>query len=136
MTAKVIYRGELRSEATHNRSGQTVITDAPLDNHGKGQAFSPTDLLATSLVSCMLTVIGIEMEGGRLPKMQMTGEVVKTMASEPRRVGKLSVRIHVSGTAGLGPADRALLENTAHNCPVAKSLHPDIELEVDFSYDT
>ena len=134
MTSKVTYKGGLRTEATHLKSGISIITDAPTDNHGKGEAFSPTDLLATSLGSCMLTVMGIAAE--RLG-VQMQGtevEITKIMSAEPRRVsGIIAKIIFPKGVAG-DDKTRKILENTAYTCPVAKSLHPEIKQDIEFAY--
>lgn len=132
-TATHKYEGALRTQMTHVRSGQTVVTDAPTDNNGKGEAFSPSDLVASALVSCMLTVIGIQMEQGRLPQAPMQGSVTKIMSTDaPRRIVRLDVELAVG--LALNAHDQKLLEATAHSCPVAKSLHPDIELNVRFMY--
>lgn len=125
----LVYEGDLHSVATHAPSGATLPTDAPLDNEGRGEAFSPTDLVATALGSCILTVMGIvarrrgwSMDGAR-------ARVEKHMVTEPvRRVGRLDV--HVEMPAGLPEEARRVLERTAHTCPVHKSLHPDVEVEI------
>jgi uncharacterized OsmC-like protein len=135
MTAEIVYQGELRTQATHLRSGQSIITDAPVDNHGKGEAFSPTDLVSAALVSCMLSVLGIQMQQGRLPELGIRGTVAKGMAAEgPRRIVRLDVALHISGTGPLTDTQRKLLEATALSCPVALSLHPDIQQHVVFHY--
>ena len=133
-TATVSYTGELRTKAIHTRSSQALITDAPIDNKGKGEAFSPTDLLATALVSCMITVMGIRAQNSDLHLGNVEGAVEKIMVAAPRRVAALNVEIVFSGH-NLGEADKTLLEQIAINCPVAKSIHPDIAVNIKFTYD-
>ncbi len=132
-TSTIEYLGELRTEAIHALSSNKIITDAPTDNHGKGEAFSPTDLLATSLVSCMLTVMGIVSEKREITMGKVQGSVEKIMASGPRRVSELHVHITFSEYE-LNEAERKILEDTALNCPVAKSIHPDITVNLKFTY--
>lgn len=132
-TSTVTYNGKLRTTAIHLKSNTQIITDAPVDNHGKGEAFSPTDLLATSLASCMLTIMGIKAESMRLDINDSKAEVTKVMASDPRRVAEIHVKITVTG-ARLGMLDQRILENVAKACPVAKSLHPDIKQVVEFHF--
>jgi uncharacterized OsmC-like protein len=127
------YEGNLRSTASHGPSGQTLITDAPVDNHGKGESFSPTDLVATALGSCMATIMGIAAERHQLDLRGMEIEVTKVMSSDmPRRIARLETTIRVP----LPPEhpQRALLENAALTCPVHKSLHPELEKPVDFQW--
>lgn len=133
-TADFKYLGELRTESTHLRSGNSIVTDAPTDNHGKGEAFSPTDLVATSLVTCMITVMGIKAEKHGMDMGEVTGTVKKVMASEPRRVAQLNVEITIKGHR-LSSNERNILEKTAITCPVSHSLHPDINQHVKFSYE-
>lgn len=132
-TAHVTYLGELRTEATHVRSGQTIITDAPLDNQGRGEAFSPSDLLATSLASCMMTIMGIAAREKDIPLAGLSARVVKHMSPAPRRVERIEVHLTMEG-AGLGEREKAILENAAHTCPVARSLRDDLVQDVHFSY--
>lgn len=133
-TAEVTYLGELRTEAVHTQSGTRILTDAPKDNHGKGEAFSPTDLLATSLASCALTTIGILAKRDGLT-IDITGaktEVVKVMAADPRRVSEIHLKI--SFTRSYSEKEKKMIEHTFHTCPVAKSLHPDIKQVVEFKH--
>jgi putative redox protein len=126
-----IYEGGLRCRATHGPSGTTLVTDAPVDNHGKGESFSPTDLVATALGACMMTIMGIVAERHGIDLKGMTAETVKEMTKEPpRRIASLATRI----TMPLPPdhPHRALLEQAAHTCPVHKSLHPEIAIPVEF----
>lgn len=130
-TSNVVYVGSLNTRAVHTRSGVDIITDAPPDNQGLGASFSPTDLLATSLASCMLTVMGIKARDKAWDIDGTVAEVVKEMASGPRRVAAVRVRI-VFKNAVLSDSERKLLEKTALTCPVAQSLHPDLEQDVSF----
>jgi len=126
-----IYEGGLRCRATHGPSGTTLITDAPVDNHGKGESFSPTDLVATALGACMMTIMGIVAERHAIDLVGMKAETVKEMSAEPpRRISALRTRI----TLPL-PADhpqRQLLEQAAHTCPVHKSLAAEIDAAIEF----
>jgi putative redox protein len=132
-TARVIYLGGLRNEATHLRSGEVIVTDAPPDNKGRGEAFSPTDLLSTSLACCMMTLMGIAAQEKDIPLSGLSARVVKHMASAPRRVSRIEVHLELDGAA-LGPRERAILENAARTCPVALSLRADLEQDVRFTY--
>ena len=132
-TSKVIYQGNLRATCIHERSGSEIITDAPVDNHGKGEAFSPTDLAATSLATCMLTVMGIYANGRDIQLDGSTAEVTKIMAEHPRRIAEIHVDLIILNNM-LTDKERELLEQVGLNCPVAKSLHPDIKQVVRFSY--
>ncbi|MDT0643536.1 OsmC family protein [Zunongwangia sp. F363] len=132
MTSKVIYQGGLRTEAEHLQSGAKMITDAPVDNHGKGEAFSPTDTVATALATCMLTVMGIKAEAMEIDIAGATASVTKTMAAEPRRISIIEVVIEFKGD--FEEKEKKILENTARNCPVLHSLHPDIEKDISFLY--
>ncbi|MBF9238399.1 OsmC family protein [Hymenobacter sp. BT683] len=132
-TATARYAGQLRTEATHVASGNVIQTDAPTDNHGRGEAFSPTDLVSTALGSCMMTVMGIVAARHELSLVDSTFAVVKHMSSEaPRRIAQIDITFSLS--AALSANDRALLERTALTCPVALSLHPDIRQNVVFLY--
>lgn len=132
-TATVHYQGDLRTTCTHLQSNTPITTDAPTDNHGRGEAFSPTDLLATSLVSCMITTMGIKAAQANIPFDNAEGELTKVMANNPRRVAEIQVTIRMA-KKGLTDEQIKFLEDIALNCPVAKSLHPDIHQEVKFEY--
>lgn len=132
MTSKVVYRGDLRTEAVHLQSSSEIITDAPVDNHGKGEAFSPTDTVATALASCMLTVMGIKAKDLNLNLKGTSAEVTKTMAANPRRISKVEIKINFLET--YPEKTRKILENTAKTCPVLESLHPDMEKIISFHY--
>ncbi|GAA0322238.1 OsmC family protein [Psychrobacter aestuarii] len=129
-TSKVRYEGQLRTAAVHLQSDNRIITDAPTDNHGKGEAFSPTDLLATSLASCMLTIMGIKAEQMGIDIAGTSAEVTKIMAADPRRVSE--VHVIVTFPQPLDDKTQTIFYNTALTCPVAKSLHPDITQNVTF----
>lgn len=133
-TATVVYEGELRTRAEHLKSGEKIQNDAPTDNHGKGEAFSPTDMLATSLVTCMITVMGIKAREEKWDMGEVRGELTKVMASGPRRVNGIHCEIYLKGSQ-LGSMEQKALESVALNCPVAKSLHPDIRQVVFFHYE-
>lgn len=132
-TATVQYTGNLRSNLTHYLSGNSIITDAPKDNHGKGEAFSPTDLVATALAACMITVIGIHLQQQNIDGVEMQASVKKEMASAPRRISKVTVELVFSGKE-LTENQRDSVERIAYACPVAKSLHPDIVQDIQISY--
>jgi putative redox protein len=132
VTSKVIYKGELRTEATHLRSGTVVETDAPPDNNGKGERFSPSDLVATALASCMLTIMGI---AARTHNINITGtecEVEKIMVADPRRIGEVKINMHFPKTENYTDKEKKILEHAAMTCPVIESLHPDIKKTVSF----
>ncbi|MDQ3101886.1 MAG: OsmC family protein [Bacteroidota bacterium] len=132
-TAVITYLNELRTEALHQRSGEKILTDAPVDNKGRGAAFSPTDLLATSLATCMITTIAIMADTKGIIISGMNARVVKHMASQPRRVERVEIHLEVKDVH-LNEQERTLIENTARSCPVAISLHPDMIQEVHFVY--
>ena len=132
MTANVEYLGELRTVAVHTLSGNCINTDAPPDNNGKGEAFSPTDLLATSLATCILTTIGIvARRDGMAPIDGAKAEVIKVMYSDPRLVGEVNIKI-IFPERPFTERERKVYENTAHTCPVARSLHPDLKQAIEF----
>ena len=132
-TSKIEYLGELRTEATHLQSGKQIITDAPTDNHGKGEAFSPTDLVATALASCMISIMGIKLQGTGKDIKGATSEVTKVMYSEPRRIGEIHVTIKVPDIQ-FSDKEKQIMINAAHACPVAKSLHPDIKQVITITF--
>ena len=124
------YDGNLRCTATHGPSGKQLITDAPVDNMGKGESFSPTDLLATSMLSCIMTIVAIRADSKKVEVAGMTGSVEKRMASGPRRVAKLEVVINLP--SGLNMEDRAWLITEGCNCPVCVSVSESMEVDVTF----
>ena len=128
-----VYNGQLRTTATHGPSQSTLITDAPKDNMGKGEAFSPTDLVATALATCILTTMGIVAQRNNLDITGATAKVTKEMVTTPiRRIGRLPVTVHMPKK--LSEEDQKRLENAAHTCPVHKSLHTDIEAPITFTW--
>ena len=131
-TSKVTYLGELRTSSIHLQSGSEIISDAPVDNNGKGAAFSPTDTVANGLASCMFTVMGIKAQDLGVDFSGSTAEVTKIMAAEPRRISE----IHVTFTMNLAADEKTktILERTAMTCPVFYSLHPDIKREIVFNW--
>ncbi|MBT9189680.1 MULTISPECIES: OsmC family protein [Zobellia] len=133
MTSKVTYNGELRTTCEHVRSGNTFITDAPVDNNGLGQAFSPTDTVATGLGSCMVTMMGIKAKGLGVKLDGSTVEIKKHMAAGPRRISKIEAKLILP--SDVSEKDRKILEHTAMTCPVHYSLHPDIEKVITFHWE-
>lgn len=132
MTSKVTYTGKLRTECVHLRSGNSFITDAPIDNNGLGQAFSPTDTVATALASCMLTMMGIKARDLGIDIDGSYAEITKHMAANPRRISKIELRLTLP--SGLEEKHRKILEHTANTCPVIYSIHADIEKAIDFQW--
>jgi len=132
MIKKVIYEGELRTQATHLQSGKTIYTDAPVDNQGKGDAFSPTDLVATSLASCMLTIMGIVARRDGILLKGAVAEVEKIMAKDPRRIGEIKIKFIFKHS--IEDKDRVKLERAARTCPVSGSLHQDLKENINFIY--
>ena len=133
MTSTVVYEGDLRTICTHLRSSSFFETDAPVDNNGKGERFSPTDLLATSLATCMLTVMGIKARNMGFDLNKMKVEVEKIMKSDPRRVGGINLTFHIpEELINLEEKTKQILKNTANTCPVQYSIHPDIVVNVDW----
>jgi putative redox protein len=133
LTARLQYSGSLRTNATHVQSGNSLTTDAPTDNHGLGQNFSPTDLVATALAACMTTIVGILIQNNQLPDLQIECEIRKHMASNPRRIDAIDILMLVSGPK-LTEAQQEKLEHAALHCPVALSLHPDLNQNIQFQY--
>jgi len=133
MTSTVKYTGQLRTLATHKASGAQIITDAPTDNHGKGEQFSPTDLVATALASCMLTVMGIK-AGEEVDLEGTVCEVQKIMVSEPRRIGEIKVRLLFPKDKVYTDKQKIIMERIAHTCPVLESLHPDLVKTLEFQW--
>ena len=126
MTSKVVYQGKLRTEAIHLKSGNIIITDAPTDNHGKGEAFSPTDLAATSLASCILTIMGITADKRGIDMSGAIAEVTKVMASNPRRIQQIVINISMP-EKNYSDSEKKILEKAAHHCPVGLSLAEETE---------
>lgn len=133
MIAKIKYLGNLRTEATHLRSGNVIYTDAPVDNEGKGEAFSPTDLAATSLGSCILTIMGIAARNHQINIESTEVDIEKVMVSHPRRIAKIGINIIMSKRS-FSEKEKKILEKAAHHCPVALSLSPDTEEVITFHW--
>jgi putative redox protein len=133
MTSTVVYDGDLRTTCTHIKSGNFFETDAPVDNNGKGERFSPTDLMATSLATCMLTVMGIKARTMGLDLNDCTIEVQKTMAAAPRRVAGIDLFFKPSGQLhAIEERAKKVLKHTGETCPVMLSIHPDIKVKLDW----
>ncbi len=133
VTIQLEYQGDLHCKAVHEPSGTELSTDAPKDNQGRGDSFSPTDLVATALGSCMLTVMGIMARTLNLDIAGTTATVTKEMtAAPPRRIARLDVKINIPKQ--ISPENQLKLERAAHTCPVHKSLHPDIESPIEFTW--
>ena len=133
MTSKVIFKGALRTEATHIRSGNTIITDAPTDNKGKGEAFSPTDLVVTALASCMLTIMGIKADEMNINIEGTSAEVKKIMTTDPRRIAQVIIVINIPISAD--EKTKNILEKSALTCPVDKSLSDSMIRDIKFIWD-
>ena len=134
MTSEIVYKGELRTEAKHLQSATIIETDAPTDNQGKGERFSPSDLLATSLGSCMLTIMGIKARDMQLDLDGTQVSIRKIMKQDPRRVGGIKVDFNFPESLHTDEKQKTILERAALTCPVAQSIHPDIELDVHFGW--
>ncbi|HVX27784.1 MAG TPA: OsmC family protein [Parafilimonas sp.] len=134
MTAEIIYKGALRTEAKHLQSSTVIETDAPTDNQGKGERFSPTDLLATSLGTCMITTMGIKARNMNVDLNDTKISIKKIMQSDPRRVGKIEITFDFPSSFQADEKQKKILENTAYTCPVAVSIHPDIAVETVFNW--
>ncbi len=132
-TIKTKYLGELRTESTHLKSGTFLITDAPVDNKGKGTTFSPTDLFCTSLASCILTIMGISAEHHGLNIDGVECLVTKTMSTNPRRIGEIRIEFTFPKN-NFDEKDKKILQDAANSCPVALSLHPDLKKELVFNF--
>jgi len=134
MTSSVTYSGDLRTLATHLQSGSVIETDAPTDNKGKGERFSPTDLIGTSLAACMLTTMAIRAKDLELKLKGSTCHTEKIMSSAPRRISILKIRFSWPESVDFTVEEQERLESIAWTCPVKESIHPDIKLEVDFNW--
>jgi uncharacterized OsmC-like protein len=133
MTANIIYQGDLRCECTHIQSQTVIETDAPTDNRGKGERFSPTDLLCVSLATCIVTTMGIKAADMDINLAGTKVDVTKTMVAAPRRIGKIEIVIHIPNL-DLDDKTKTLLELVGNSCPVKKSLHPDTEILMQFHW--
>lgn len=127
------YSGQLRTQGTHLASGNTVTTDAPVDNNGRGEAYSPTDLVCSALGSCMMTIMGIVADRNGIDLTGLRMDITKKMAAEPRRIAEIVLEVQMPDRS-FSDKEKALLENAARTCPVALSLHPDLQQTVSFRY--
>ena len=130
MTSTVVYSGKLRTVATHLQSGTQIETDAPVDNQGQGERFSPSDLVATALGSCMMTIMGIKARDLNIDLQDTRIEITKKMSADPRRISGIDLTFSFSETLILSQKEKTILERAAHTCPVIYSIHPDIKVEV------
>ena len=133
ITSKITYSGNLRTNATHVRSSQEVITDAPIDNQGKGEAFSPTDLVSSALCSCMMTIMGQVAQRQSIPMEGIAAEVTKVMSASPRRISEIIIDFDLS-KLDISEKQRKMLENAARTYPVALSLSQEVKQKVTFNY--
>lgn len=133
VTVKTKYLGDLRTENTHLQSGSSIITDAPTDNRGKGEAFSPTDLLATALGNCIMTIMGITAMDNGIDLVGTELDITKIMASDPRRVAEVIIAFNFPHK-GYSEADKQLIESVAGTSPVPLSLHPDLKQTIQFNW--
>ena len=129
---EIEYKNDLRTQALHLQSGEKIITDAPIDNQGKGEGFSPTDLTAASLGSCMLTIMGITAKSRNMNITGTHATIEKKMGAQPRRIAEITIHIYFPNKHSKG--DQVLLQKSAHSCPVHRSLHPDINIQTNFHF--
>ena len=134
MTATVVYKGDLRCECTHLQSGTIIETDAPTDNKGKGERFSPTDTVCVALATCVITTMGIKANDMKIDLTGTSIEVTKHMLADPRRIGRIDVVLKFPATLQLDEKDKVILQRTGDNCPVAKSLHPDLNANIEYRW--
>ena len=133
MTSTVVYNGDLRTTCTHLHSSSSFETDAPIDNNGKGERFSPTDLMSTSLATCMVTVMGIKARTMGFDLNEVKIDVLKIMKADPRRVGRIELTFHIPDSLkDIDEKTKAIMRNTGNTCPVRLSIHPDIEIKIDW----
>ncbi len=132
MTSKVVYNGDLRTTSTHLQSGVAILSDAPKDNHGRGEAFSPTDLVANSLATCMFSIMGIKAKALQVDLSGSTATVTKTMQAEPRKIARIDLVFEM--TLATDAKTQTILERAALACPVYLSLHPDVEKNITFHW--
>jgi uncharacterized OsmC-like protein len=133
MTASIIYKGDLRCECTHIQSGTVIETDAPTDNRGKGERFSPTDTVCVALATCIITTMGIRAADMNIDLSQTRLEVTKHMLSEPRRIGKIEIVLNIPNI-GLDDNTKMIMQKIGDNCPVVKSLHPDLQVVITYNW--
>ncbi|MFM2326307.1 MAG: hypothetical protein RIR31_509 [Bacteroidota bacterium] len=134
MTATVVYKGDLRCECTHLQSGTVIETDAPTDNRGKGERFSPTDTLCVALATCIITTMALKATDMKIDLAGTSIDVTKHMIADPRRIGKIDVILNFEASLQLNEKDRVILQRVGDNCPVAKSLHPDLQVNIEYHW--
>jgi putative redox protein len=134
MTASIVYKGHLRCECTHIQSGTVIETDAPTDNRGKGERFSPTDTLCVALATCVVTTMALKANDMDIDLSNTSIAVTKHMLSDPRRIGKIDVILGFPSSLQLDDKDRTILQRTGDHCPVAKSLHPDLQVNIEYNW--
>ena len=134
MTASVVYTGHLRCSCTHIQSGTVIETDAPTDNRGKGERFSPTDTLCVALATCIVTTMALKANDMDIDLSNTSIAVTKHMLSEPRRIGKVDVILNFPASLQLEEKDKLILQRVGDNCPVAKSLHPDLNVNIEYNW--
>ena len=134
MTSTVVYEGDLRTVATHVRSDTSIQTDAPTDNQGKGERFSPSDLVATALGSCMMTIMGIKARDMNVDLKGTSIEIEKIMKADPRRISGVNLTFHFPPGFTASQKEKDVLERAAHTCPVIYSINPDIEVKTSFNW--
>lgn len=132
MTSKIVYKGEYRTEAIHLQSGTIIETDAPTDNNGKGERFSPTDLVATALGSCMISIMAMSAEPRDISLVGTTCEITKIMVANPRKIGEIVVKVEIKGEDNYSDKEKTILERAALTCPVYLSLNEDVKKTVEF----
>jgi uncharacterized OsmC-like protein len=134
MTATIEYLGNLRCECTHLQSGSIIETDAPTDNRGKGERFSPTDTVCVALATCIITTIGIKAQSMDLDLAGSKLEVTKHMISDPRRIGRIDIKLILRSATEISDRDKEVLQRVGNQCPVARSLHPDVEKKIEYTW--
>lgn len=134
MTATVVYKGDLRCECTHLQSGTVTETDAPTDNRGKGERFSPTDTLSVALATCIVTTMALKANDMNINLADTKIDITKHMLSDPRRIGKIDIILNFPSSLNLDEKDKTILKRVGDNCPVAKSLHPDLEVNIEYRW--
>ncbi len=134
MTASIIYKGDLRCECTHVQSGTLIETDAPTDNRGKGERFSPTDTLCVALATCIVTTMALKANDMDINLAGTKIDVTKHMIADPRRIGKIDIVLHFDSNLQLEEKDKTILKRVGDNCPVAKSLDPNLEVDITYNW--
>ncbi|MGB4844079.1 MAG: OsmC family protein [Ferruginibacter sp.] len=134
MTSSIIYTGHLRCECTHNQSGTVIETDAPTDNRGKGEKFSPTDTVCVGLATCVMTTMALKAGDMDIDLSGTAVAVTKHMLNDPRRIAKIEVILTFPGTLNLEEKEKTILQRIGDNCPVAKSLHPDLAINIEYHW--